>query len=55
MDKITLEDVILELQPFSDEINSWCRTHKEFFLALKNIYTIYLSNYEDKGMIIFNE
>jgi hypothetical protein len=36
--KITLEDVILELQPFSDELNNWCKTHKEFFTALKNIY-----------------
>ena len=36
--KITLEDVILELQPFSDELNNWCRSPKEFFTALKNIY-----------------
>jgi hypothetical protein len=36
--KVTLEDVILELQPFSDELNNWCRSHKEFFTALKNIY-----------------
>lgn len=36
--KITLEDVILELQPFSTELNNWCKTHKDFFSALKNIY-----------------
>lgn len=36
--KITLEDVILELQPFSDELNSWCKAHQDFFTALKNIY-----------------
>lgn len=36
--KITIEDVILELQPFSDELNKWCKTQSEFFVALKNIY-----------------
>lgn len=36
--KITLKEVILELQPFSDELNNWCKTHREFFSALKNIY-----------------
>ncbi len=35
---ILLEDVILELQPFSDELVNWCKTHKEFFRALKQIY-----------------
>lgn len=37
-DKITLTDVILELQPFSDELIHWCKSHNEFLLAIKNIY-----------------
>jgi hypothetical protein len=36
--KITLEEVILELQPFSEELVTWCKTHLDFFKALKNIY-----------------
>lgn len=36
--KITLEEVILELQPFSDELVAWCKSHSEFFMALKNVY-----------------
>src|SRR5258706_1921374 len=36
--KITLEEVILELQPFSDELINWYKNHSEFFKALKNIY-----------------
>jgi hypothetical protein len=35
---IILEDVILELQPFSDELINWCKTHKDFFSALKQCY-----------------
>lgn len=38
MVKISLKDVILELQPFSDELVDWCKSNKEFFDALKNIY-----------------
>lgn len=34
-DLITLEDVILEMQPFSDELKVWCRKHPEFFAGLK--------------------
>lgn len=37
-DKITLIDVILELQPFSDELIHWCKSHNEFLLGLKNIH-----------------
>ncbi len=38
MPKITLEEVILELQPFSEELVNWCKKHPDFFRALKNIY-----------------
>jgi hypothetical protein len=36
--KVTLEEVILELMPFSDELNNWCKSHPEVLLALKNVY-----------------
>ncbi len=36
--KITLEELILEMMPFSEELMNWCKNHPEFFVALKNIY-----------------
>lgn len=36
--KITLEELILEMMPFSEELMNWCKNHIEFFVALKNIY-----------------
>lgn len=36
--KITFEELIIELMPFSPELVDWCKTHPEFMGALKNIY-----------------
>ncbi len=35
---ITLKELILEFQPFSPELKAWCKSHPEFFDALKNIH-----------------
>lgn len=34
----TIEEVILELMPFSQELIDWCKAHPEFLGALKNVY-----------------
>lgn len=36
--KVTLEELIIELMPFSQELVDWCKSHLEFLAALKNIY-----------------
>jgi len=36
--KITLKELIIELQPFSEELVIWCKTHPKFLTALKNVY-----------------
>lgn len=36
--KVTLEELIIELMPFSDELVVWCKTHPKFLTALKNVY-----------------
>lgn len=38
MPKIILEELILEMMPFSPELVAWCKNHPEFFAAIKNIY-----------------
>lgn len=38
MKKITLEELILELSPFSEELVNWCKTHSKFLKALKNVH-----------------
>ncbi|MBI3620162.1 hypothetical protein HY214_03415 [Candidatus Roizmanbacteria bacterium] len=35
---ITLEELILELMPFSEELVNWCKSHAKFLAALKNVY-----------------
>lgn len=37
--KITFEELILEMMPFSTELIAWCKTHPEFLSALKVIYS----------------
>ncbi len=34
---ITLEDLIVEMMPFSEELKNWCKLHPEFLVALKVI------------------
>lgn len=36
--KITLEELILELSPFSEELVNWCKKYPEFLKALKNVH-----------------
>jgi len=36
---ITIEELIVEMMPFSEELVVWCRSHPEFLSALKNIYS----------------
>lgn len=36
---ITVEELIVEMMPFSKELVIWCKTHPEFLAALKNIYS----------------
>lgn len=36
--KVTLEELIIEFMPFSEELVNWCKTHPEFLAALKNVY-----------------
>lgn len=38
MRKITLEQLIIELMPFSEELVGWCKKHPKFLAALKNVY-----------------
>lgn len=35
---ITLEELVIEMMPFSDELATWCKAHPEFLTALKNIH-----------------
>jgi hypothetical protein len=35
---ISLEELILEFQPFSEALVNWCKTHPEFLAALKNVH-----------------
>lgn len=35
---ISLEELIIELMPFSQELVDWCNIHPEFLAALKNVY-----------------
>lgn len=35
---MTLEDLIIEMMPFSDELKIWCKKYHEFTKALKIIY-----------------
>jgi len=35
---ITLEELFIEMMPFSDELSAWCKANPEFLVALKNIH-----------------
>lgn len=35
---MTLEDLIIEMMPFSDELKNWCRKYPKFSEALKIVY-----------------
>lgn len=48
---ITLEELILEFQPFSDELISWCNKHPEFLTALKNVHP---NNFISPSVIILS-
>ncbi len=37
--KVTFEELIVEMMPFSDELVNWCKLHPEFLAALKIIYS----------------
>lgn len=37
--KVTFEELVLEMMPFSRQILSWCKEHPEFQKALKIIYS----------------
>lgn len=65
MGDVTLEEVIIEMMPFSGELLYWCKDHPEFFKALKNIYprkfislhaivTSYPPNSEDEVIGIYS-
>lgn len=36
--KISIEELIIELMPFSQELINWCNSHPKFLAALKNVY-----------------
>lgn len=38
MKRITFEELIIEMMPFSPELVEWCKSHPEFLKALKNVY-----------------
>ncbi len=38
MKKVKLEEVIIEMMPFSKELVNWCKIHPQFLVALKNIH-----------------
>ncbi len=59
---MTTEQLIISMQPFSNELKSWCASHPEFLKALKIIYphrfltlqalvTSYSPNYPDDEVI----
>jgi len=37
--KISLEELIVEMMPFSDGLVDWCKSHPEFLEALKIVYS----------------
>lgn len=37
--KVTLEELIIEMMPFSEELVDWCKSHPDFLTALKIIYS----------------
>jgi hypothetical protein len=37
-DEISFEDAILETLPFANELKAWCKSHPDFYQALKIIY-----------------
>lgn len=37
--KITFEELIVEMMPFSEELVNWCKAYPEFLVALKVIYS----------------
>lgn len=38
MKNVTSEELILEFMPFPDVLLAWCKSHREFLVALKNVY-----------------
>lgn len=37
MKKVTLEELIIEMMPFSKELADWCSKYPKFLMALKNV------------------
>jgi hypothetical protein len=50
MDKtLSLEEILIEVQPFSDGLKQWCRDHPDFTKALKIIYP---NKFITMGMVV---
>lgn len=60
---MTLQELLIEMQPFSDELKAWCKSHPEFaqglkldinkFITLQAVSTSHTTNVPDDEVIGF--